>query len=257
MRKTCSFGIIAISLLFLAFTAGCATRTVPGGGAVPEEFKKVDLAKSEFIIGVGDTVEIEVYKQDDLKRSVKIDSSGMIMLPLVGDVQASGRSIFKLRDDLRERFSTFLVNPQVTVTVTSIQSKKILVLGEVKNPGVFSLEVEFNLTEVIAKAGGLTNDASQGNILLIRRGKEKPQIMSFNFKDIWKNGDLANDVPVRSGDIVYASTKPIANVSRFMQYIGSILNPIVMLEGGIVMWPQVLDVLQGKSTDQTIVIPTQ
>ncbi len=250
-------GRIALLTAFLlaGLSAGCGSKAVKEE-ATPYEFRKVDLT-SDFMLGIGDSVEISVYKQDDLKRTVKIDSSGKIMFPLIGDVEVSGKSTFKLRDELQQRLSDYFVNPQVTVTVTAVQSKKFLVLGEVKSPGIFPLDGNYSVTEAIAKAGGLNTEADECNVLMVRRGTEKPLLMSFNFRNVWETGNTSKDIPLQTGDIVFASTRPIVNVSRFMQYVGSILSPVVMMEGGIVMWPQVLDVFEGKSTNPNIVVPTQ
>lgn len=250
--------VIAMVLSMTMLLAGCASTPVKmENDAVQDDFGKTDMGASEFILGVGDSVEIAVYKQDDLKRSVKIDSSGIIMFPLIGDVQVAGKSIFKLRDELRDRFAAYLVNPQITVSITSIQSKKMMILGEVKNPGVFPLDVSFTMTEAIAKAGGLTNDADQGNIVLVRRGKKKAEVSVFDYEDIWKNGNVHKDITLQQGDIVYATTKKIASIARFMSYLGTILAPVVTLEGGIVLWPQMLDALQGKTPNSSFTITSQ
>jgi polysaccharide export outer membrane protein len=251
------------SLLYvlLAFTIliGCASTVPLPDNAKLEDSQKVNLRVSEFVLGAGDTVEFAVYRQDDLKRTVKIDTSGKVMFPLIGDIQVTGKSIFTLRDELKERYSVYLVNPQVMVTVTAISSKKFMVLGEVNSPGVFTIDTDLTITEAIAKAGGMTHDAKESKVILIRRGKEKPELLSFSFKDIWEKGDFTRDVTLRPGDIVYASTKTIADVGRFMQYISQIIGPIVTIESGIVLWPQVLDTLKhGESTStQSFAVPIQ
>ena len=249
------------SLLYVLLASiiliGCASTGPLPENAKSEDLKEVNLRTSEFVLGAGDTVAFAVYRQDDLARSVKIDTSGKVMFPLIGDIQVAGRSIFTLRDELKERYSVYLVNPQITVTVTAISSKKFLVLGEVTTPGVFTIDTDLTISEAIAKAGGMTHDAKENKVIVIRRGKEKPELLSFSFKDVWEKGDVTRDVTMRPGDIVYVSTKTIADVSRFMQYIGQIISPIVSLESGIVLWPQVMDVLQGKQSTTSFSVPIQ
>ena len=250
------------SLLYVLLASiiliGCASTGPLPENAKLEDSKKVNLRISEFVLGAGDTVEFAVYRQDDLKRSVKIDTSGKVMFPLIGDIQVAGKSIFTLRDELKERYSVYLVNPQITVTVTAISSKKFMVLGEVTTPGVFTIDTDLTIIEAIAKAGGMTHDAKENKVIVIRRGKEKPELLSFSFKDVWEKGDVTRDVTLRPGDIVYVSTKTIADVSRFMQYIGQIISPIVSLESGIVLWPQVLDtVTKGNSSGTSFSVPVQ
>jgi len=81
--------------------------------------------RSEFILGVGDSIDIVVYRHDDLNRSVKLDTSGMVMFPLIGDVQAAGKHVIELRDEIQQRLSKYIVNPQVSINISSRQSLKI------------------------------------------------------------------------------------------------------------------------------------
>lgn len=213
---------------------------------------------SEFILGVGDTIEISVYRQDDLQRTVKIDNSGKIMFPLIGDVQAAGVGIFKLRDVIRERLSKYLVDPQVVINISTVQSQKIMVLGEVNSPGVFVLDTDMGVLESISKAGGMTKDAKMGNVLLIRRGYGKPTVMSLNLKKVLKEKDVSENINLQNGDIVYLPRVTIASVSRFFSHLSEILSPFVMLETGMVLWPSVKDVLQGKDLGTSpVTIPTR
>ena len=236
---------------------GCASTGPLPENAKPEDPKEVNLRASEFVLGAGDTVEFAVYRQDNLNRSVKIDTSGKVMFPLIGDIQVAGKNIFTLRDELKERYSVYLVNPQITVTVTAISSKKFMVLGEVNSPGVFTLDTDLTIVEAIAKAGGMTQAAKENKVIVIRRGREKPELLSFNFKDVWEKGDVTRDVTLRPGDIVYASTRAIVDVGRFMQNIAQIISPIIMLEGGIALWPQVLDAVRGMSGGASVSVPIQ
>ena len=256
MNKKFSRSLLYVLLASIVLI-GCASTGPLPDNAKLEDSKKVNLRISEFVVGAGDTVEFAVFRQDDLKRSVKIDTSGKVMFPLIGDIQVAGKSIFTLRDELKERYSVYLVNPQITVTVTAISSKKFLVLGEVTNPGVFTIDTDLTIIEAIAKAGGMTHDAKENKVIVIRRGKEKPELLSFSFKDVWGKGDVTRDVTLRPGDIVYVSTKTIADVGRFMQYIAQIISPIVSLESGIVLWPQVMDAVQGKKPSTSFSVPIQ
>jgi len=256
MNRKFGRSLLYLLLVFVVLT-GCASTEPMPDSAKPEEFKKEDFRVSEFVLGVGDTVEFSVYRQDDLKRSAKIDSSGKIMFPLIGDVQVAGKGVFKLRDELKERFSVYLVNPQVTVTVMAISSKKILVLGEVLNPGLYALDTDLTIIEAIARAGGMTFHAKENKVIVIRRGKGKPEILSFSLGDILKKGDITGDVSLQAGDIVYVSTKTIAEVARLMQYISQIIQPIVSLESGIVLWPQVEEVMRGVKSTTNFAVPLQ
>jgi len=263
MKKN-NYYLLSILPLLISLLIGCASTGIntkeenTEKAEAKDQNEKIDNIKiSEFILGVGDTIEISVYRQDDLQRTVRIGHSGIITLPLIGDVQASGKDIFKLREEIKERLSKYLIDPQVIVNVTTVQSQKIIVLGEVNSPGIFTLEYDINVVEAISRAGGMTNDAKLNNVLLIRREQGKPTAISLNLKKAFKEGDTSQNVQLVNGDIIYLPAVTIANVSRFFTHISQIISPFVSLESGIVLWPQVKDVLQGKETrDVPLSIPT-
>jgi polysaccharide export outer membrane protein len=250
MRKT-KYGLLIYPLaMLMAIFVGCASSDTKKEKeqATPEnnqeQVDKVEI--SEFILGAGDTIEINVYRQDDLKGSFKINRSGKIMFPLIGDVQVGSKSIFQVRDEIREKLSKYLVDPQITINVTTVQSQKIMVLGEVKNPGIYTLDTDFNVVEAIAKAGGVSDDANSKQVILARRGKDKYEFGSINLKKIYKGNEISSNKLLQSGDIIYVPKVAIANVSWFFNHLKTIISPVVDIEKGIVLWPQVKDVLRGE-----------
>lgn len=260
-KSTFLFMVFFLAILLI----GCASTGVitkeenAGVKGRNENTEKINtITISEFILGVGDTIDITVYRQADIQRTVRIDQSGIIMLPLIGDVQAAGKSIFKLRDEIKNRLSKYVIDPQVFVNVTTIQSQKIMVLGEVNNPGIFTLDSDISVIEAISRAGGMTIHAKLGNVLLIRKKQGKPGVVSLDLKKAFKEGDTSQNWILQNGDIIYLPPVTIANVSRYFSHISQILSPFVNLESGIVLWPQVKDVLQGKDIENVpLSIPTR
>lgn len=249
LREAIHVGLAFIML----FLAGCASAPVKDA----EKPEIEDVRISEFILGPGDTVDITVYRNDDLKRTLKIDKSGKIMFPLIGDVQAGGVSIFKLRDEMSARLSRYLKDPQITINVSTVQSQKVIVLGQVNSPGVFTVDSDVTVMEAIVKAGGATQDAKLGNVLLIRRVNDRAEVKSVNISSLFSGNAKAENSPIRGGDIVYVPSVAIADVSWYFSHLGKILSPVVNLESGIVLWPQVKDVLRGEDGDTTpLSIPT-
>ncbi|MBI3009243.1 MAG: polysaccharide export protein [Candidatus Omnitrophica bacterium] len=231
-------------ILFLVFQ-GCKSTTsnIKSGGlkeksaSVDEgeikEFEEEGVPKvSEFILGPGDKVEIIVYRNDSLNRTIQIDHSGKIMYPLTGDIYAAGLSIFQLRDKIRDGLSRYIVDPQVSIGVLSMQSQKIIVLGEVKNPGFFQAESPMTLLDAISRAGGITLDGKQKSVLLIRGGMKKPELTMLNLEKALKEGDLTQNIMLQRGDIVYVPRTVIANVERFFGHISAVISPIVTMESG-------------------------
>jgi len=229
-----SIGITA-AVICLVLSGGCATTASKGTEdavlPVPVSSEAAEEVKvTEFILGPGDKIEIIVYRQDDLKRTVQIDTSGKITYPLVGDIQAGGLSIFQLRDRIRDGLSKYIINPQVSVGVTAVQSQKVIVLGEIKNPGLFSLETPMTALDVISKAGGFATDANQKSILLIRGGLEKPELMILNMDKFFNDYDMTQNIHLRNGDIVYVPATFISDVVKFFDQLYSIIRPIAQVE---------------------------
>lgn len=245
-----------LSLLFL----GCSTADKEMKAADGPEMPAPAMAEvkvSEFVLGVGDTLDISVFRHDELKRTVKLDPSGKLMFPLINDIQAAGRDIYVVRDDIKNRLSKYIVDPQVSISVSTILSQKVLVLGEVKTPGIFTLDSSLSIMDAVAKAGGFTDDAKKSDVILINRNTGKAEIASFDMGKALK-GDISADRMLRNGDIVYVPAAGIADVSWFFNHLSKILSPVVNLESGIVLWPQVKEVFEhGSATSSTpLSIPT-
>ena len=116
--------------------------------------------EQNYLIGSGDQLDISVWGQPDLQRRAEVSQDGAITFPPVGQLQAGGRTAFELEKEIRARLSAgFLVNPQVTVTVSTFKSQKVFILGEVRKPGSYVLTTVTTLPHLLAEAGGLTEKA--------------------------------------------------------------------------------------------------
>ncbi len=195
-----------------------------------EEPLKETVKITEFILGAGDKVDINVYRHDDLKKTVQIDVSGKITYPLLGDIQAGGLSIFQLRDKIRNGLSKYLVDPQVSVSVASVQGQKVIILGEVKTPGFFQIETSMTVLEAVSRAGGFTLDGKKKSVLLIRGGLKTPQLIALDLEKALRDGDLAQNIQLQRDDIVYVPRTYISNVDRFFGHLATILSPLLSLE---------------------------
>ncbi len=234
-----------IPVILILFLFGCATTSPEVKVQTAEDIKPISV--SEFTLGPGDKIDISVWRHNDLSKNVQIDPYGKIHYPFVGEINASGISIHKLRDILEKGLSEYYVDPVVNVNVTSVQSQKIFVLGEVSRPGIFSLYKPTSVLEVIAQSNGFTHDAKEENVLVIRGNKDAPELIKLNLKLAMKKGDLRQNISLQSGDIVYVPATHIANMSRYFEHLYKILRPVVLLETGIILEPQVEDVFEGTA----------
>jgi polysaccharide export outer membrane protein len=247
--------LVTLASIFFLILCGCATTesTSKTIQPLPEE-KTKEIKLTEFILGPGDTVEIIVYRHDDLKRTVSIDTSGMISYPLVGDIQAGGLSIFQLRDKIRDGLSEYIKEPQVTISVTVVQSQRVYVLGEVQKPGVFALKTPMSALEAISSAGGFTKDAKDNSIMIIRGNRDNPQLIKLDLESALKKGSVAQNIQLQGSDIVFVPATFIADASRFSVYLRNLLWPVIMFEEAIIRGPLVSDSLEGKTTGGNVII---
>jgi polysaccharide biosynthesis/export protein len=155
----------------------------------------------EYRLGPGDKLRIEVYKDPQLSQSVQIRPDGKITLPLVGDVDASGRTPLELRDLLTNALKEYMNNPTVTVIVVEAVASQVFVMGEVSHPGSMQLHGPTTILQAIAMAGGFKEFANTKNIKVLRPNPNgSQQQLSFNYKDVL-NGD-AKPFYLKSGDTV-------------------------------------------------------
>ncbi len=194
-----------------------------------------EIVVSEFILGAGDEVEVSVYRHDDLNKKVRIPPDGISTFPLIGEIQTKGTSIHQLRKKIKESLSVYLVDPQVSLEISSYKGQKIFILGEVNNPGVYQIDTPTTIIEAIAKAGGYTLDGKYSSVVLVRGGPEKPDLKRLDLKKTFTTGDISQNVFLKSGDVVYVPRTFIANVDRFFKHFENIVRPLVWTQQGIIL----------------------
>lgn len=259
LMKFKSFYIVQAFIIVILILSGCAT-TKPDTNVIQptsEEISK-EIRLTEFILGPGDVVEITVYRYDDLKRTIPIDTSGKISYPLIGDIQAGGLSIFQLRDNIRDGLLEYFKDPQVSVSIKSVQSQKVYVLGEVVRPGVFAFDTPMSAIEAISSAGGFTKDAKDNSVMVIRGNRDNPQLIKLDLENALKKGNVAQNIQLQKSDIVFVPATFIADASKFAVYLRNLLWPVLLFEESIIRGKDVGDVLSNKdtTTNRNIIITT-
>ena len=156
----------------------------------------------DYILGPEDVIEVTVWKNEMLSKTMAIRPDGKISLPLIGDVQASGLSTAHLREVIRNKFKEYKETPEVSIIVKEINSLNVFVIGEVARPGKLVLRSETSLLQAITMSGGFTQFASTNNIVLLRRvgGVETRRIIRY--KDIVSGKKPEDDVILQRGDTV-------------------------------------------------------
>ena len=186
--------------LLLPLLYACSTSVAPALPATPSGEEA--LPSQDYIIGSEDSVEVQVWKNPDLSRTVTVRPDGKISLPLIGDVQAAGQSAAQLTEAVTEKLKTYYKEPaQVAVIVHQVNSYAIYVLGEVKGQGKHVVRSGTTFLQSISLAGGFTPFASKNKITLRHRsGDGKETVLLIRYKDVLA-GQQANLI-LKPGDTI-------------------------------------------------------
>jgi polysaccharide biosynthesis/export protein len=156
-----------------------------------------------FVIGNGDVLAINVWKQPDISRSIPVRSDGRISLPLIGEVQAAGRTPLRLEGDITSKLQPFLTEPEVTVIVEQINSQKFNILGRVGKPGSYSLTNPTTVLDAIALAGGCREFAKQKAIYILRIAPDGTESrIPFNYQDVIKGKNVSQNIRLQPHDTI-------------------------------------------------------
>ena len=154
--------IVLPSLLIFVLAASSSAQVV---------IRSEEDPPNAYAIGVGDVIEISVWKSPELSVSVPVRPDGRVSVPLLGDVQAAGMTPLALKEQLAREFKKYVTAPEVSVVIKEINSRKVFVTGEVKTPGAFDLQPRAKLMQILAMAGGLT-PYSKGKVIVLRDNRE-------------------------------------------------------------------------------------
>lgn len=155
-----------------------------------------------YVIGPADLLDISVWKEANLSRTVPVRPDGKISLPLVNDIQAAGLTPMQLADSLTERLRKFITDPQVTVIVTQINSQHVYINGEVARPGAYPLLPGMNVLQAITSAGGLGQFANAKKIYVLRTENGTQNKYPFNYKDVVEGRRPEQNILLKSGDTI-------------------------------------------------------
>ena len=149
-------------------------RSAEDSFSIPREgtvIRTEDDAPNAYAIGIGDVLDISVWKNPELSVTVPVRPDGRISVPLLGDIQAAGMTPLALKQTLTDGFKEYVTAPGVSVVIKEINSRKVFITGEVDTPGAYDLQPRTKLMQVIALAGGLTPYA-KGRIIVLRDSRD-------------------------------------------------------------------------------------
>lgn len=155
-----------------------------------------------YKIGAQDVLRIDVWREDQFTRTVPVRPDGKITLPLLNDVQAVGLTPMELRDVIAEQLKKYVTNPQVTVSVSEINSKRIYVNGEVNKAGAYQLLPHMTVLQALSGSGGFTAFARIKRIYILRSVDGKPVKIPFDYKAAITGKNLEQNIELQPGDVI-------------------------------------------------------
>jgi len=202
----------AASICFLAGAGGQSLPPASAQAAPPltlashGEPAKTPASKPHddgFIIGNDDVLAINVWKEPEISRSIPVRSDGKISLPLVGEVQASGRTPLTLEQDIAAKLRSYIDEPEVTVIVQQINSQKFNILGQVVRPGSYLLTNASTVLDAIALAGGFRDFAKQKSIYVLRQNPGGGETrLPFNYKKVIRGKNPEQNIKLEAHDTI-------------------------------------------------------
>ncbi len=180
--------------------AGCESPYQAAGqlkASIPDNYS--------YVVGPGDSLSIFVWRNPELSQSVPVRPDGKISVPLVEDLQASGKTSTQLAREIEQVLATYVKDPLVTVIVSGFQGvfdDQIRVVGEAAAPQALPYRANMTVLDVMIQVGGLTDFAAGNKARLIRKVDGAQQVGALRLEDLLRDGDISANVPVVPGDIL-------------------------------------------------------
>jgi len=198
------------SISFLALAAGFALGAAvtpalaqtPANRPASENSVAAVAVSPDYVIGPEDQLSIVFFQNHDMSADVVVRPDGKISLPLINEITASGLTPEQLREQIRTGAKRFIQEPNPTVVVKQINSRKVFITGSVEKPGTYPLNGPTTIIQLIAAAGGLKEYADSKNIAIVRSDSGRPASLTFNYQEFLAHKNLEQNVRLQPGDTV-------------------------------------------------------
>ena len=220
---------IIIVLAFVFFLEGCAGITSkPDGFLLSEETPSFKEVISHYALQPGDVVDIRFYLNPELDENVIIRPDGRISLQLIDEVKVAGLTPPQLSELLNEKYTPYLKNPMVSISIKSFGGQRVYVGGQVNSPGVINLKGRTSVVQAIFEAGGFRSDASISDVLIVSRGVDNsPVARKVNIKKALKGKLPLGEILLMPYDIVYVPKSIIVKANEFIYHVYNFIPPNV------------------------------
>ena len=205
--------VLAVAMFWIAGAGSLVSQTQTANlkspdAAAADVTKPTDTAKpaevvpAGYIVGDSDIIRVNVWKEPEVSQTVVVRTDGNISLPLINEVKVSGMTPLQIQDMVAEKLKGFLNNPQVTVTVIEIRSKRAFITGEVARPGTYSLNAQTTVLQLIAQAGGFTPFAKKDGIVVLRTEDGRQSRLKFKYNEVVQGKKTEQNIALHPGDTV-------------------------------------------------------
>jgi polysaccharide export outer membrane protein len=195
--------LLCLSLLVTLALMAAAQQTLAdqAGKAEPATPSTAAAADDSFVIGPGDVLAINVWKEPEISHAVPVRSDGKVSLPLIGELQASGQTPRQLQATLKDKLQSFISDPDVTVIVQEVKSQRFNILGQVVKPGSYLLTNTTTVLDAIALAGGFRDFAKKKSIYVLRAKADGSQAkIPFNYNAVIKGDNVSQNIRLEPRD---------------------------------------------------------
>lgn len=187
-----------VGLMLLMPVSGFAEQAVD----TPRAESKPVVTDPGYQIGPEDILEISIWKEEGLKKEVLVRPDGGISFPLIGDLQATGKTAAQLQQEITKKLEQFIPDPVVSVALLKVVGNKIYVIGKVNRPGEFVAGRYVDVLQALSMAGGLTPFAAENSIKILRKEGGKDAVMLFEYSSVKRGEHLEQNIMLKGGDVV-------------------------------------------------------
>jgi len=196
-----AYGVAIIAAAGIAAPASGQTKPEPSAPRVAAPLNPVDavgvaVEPNKYLIGPEDVLFIKVWRENDFTLPMAVRPDGKITMPLIGEVQAAGETPLELTKALTGLLTKYINNPDVTVLITEVRSKKYYIIGEVNRQGSFALVTPTTVLEALSNAGGFHVFANTRKIKILRGAV----VFNFNYNDVTKAKHMEQNIYLENGD---------------------------------------------------------
>lgn len=196
-----SFGALAEQPVGQGLAEAVKVEPVAMDAAVKVE-PAVEEVDSGYQIGPEDILEISVWKEEGLKKEVLVRPDGGLSFPLIGEVQAAGKTAGQLKKEIAQRLEKFIPDPVVSIALLKVIGNKIYVIGKVNRPGEFPAGRYVDVLQALSMANGLTPFASENGIKVLRKEGGKDVVFPFRYSEVKNGENLEQNIQLKGGDVV-------------------------------------------------------